>query len=74
VGTTAEQKVKALREALFPEARKNEDGVLIFFDADEDLAAALYDLKRLQADKVCISTIERVLGRLRTVRSILEEN
>jgi hypothetical protein len=71
---TAEQKIKALREALFPKARKNEDGWLICFDADLDLAVALYDLKRLEADKVCISTIERVLARLRTVRSILEEN
>jgi hypothetical protein len=63
-----------LREALFPEARKNEDGVLICFDVDLDLAGALYDLKRLEADKVCINTIERVLARLRTVRSILEES
>lgn len=71
---TAEQKIKALREALFPEGRKNEDDWLICFDADLNLAGALYDLRRLKADKVYINTIETVLDRLRTVRSILEEN
>lgn len=68
---TPEEKLKAVETALFPPAVKNKDGSKTILDVDDNLAAALYDLRRTGADKVCISTIENVAARLDTVRDIL---
>jgi hypothetical protein len=61
----------AARAALFPEPTKNGDRSMTVHDADENLSAALYDLRRTGADAVCIKTIERVLEQLRAARAAL---
>lgn len=63
--------VDLARIALFPKPAVNADGSFTLGDADENLSAALYDLKRLKADQVCINTIERVLEQLIAARKAL---
>lgn len=68
---TPEQKLQEIEAALFPPAVANEDGSKMIHDVDDNLDAALYDLRRTRADEACISTIEKVLSRLHEVRDIL---
>lgn len=68
---TPTERLEAVSSALFPPSTANEDGSKILHDADENLSAAIYDLERLQADKVCISTISRVLKQIQAARDIL---
>lgn len=68
---TSADRVEAIRQTLFPPETPKGDRSTICHDADENLDAALYDLKRLKADPACIRTIERVLKQIHDVRLIL---
>ena len=68
---TPEEKLQAVRDALFPANVPDGDGHYISHDAGDNLDGALYDLKRLGADQVCIDTIDRVVGQLTRARIIL---
>lgn len=58
----AESSISAMRKALF----KSDE-----WDAGYNLMGALHDLKRLGADAVSITTIERVLGQIASARAAL---
>lgn len=70
----SDKRLEAVRIALFPEPTKNADGSFTLHDADENLHSALYDLRRLKADKVCIATVTTVLGQLYAARRALTES
>jgi RecB family endonuclease NucS len=66
-------RLEAVRVALFPDEVQNPDGSTTILDADENLDAAIYDLKRTKADAVCIRTLEKILARLIQAREALTE-
>ena len=67
------QRLEAVGAALFPKPTINADGSFTIHDADENLSAALYDMKRLGADKVCINTVTKVLAQLYEARDALTQ-
>ena len=63
-------RITKVKDILFPSIGSD---INIINDVDLNLESALYDLKRLKADKVCISTIEDVLEQLYKARRIIEK-
>lgn len=70
---TPEQKLATIQEILFPERTKDSEGGWVDHDAVINLSATLYDLRRTQADTVCIQTVVWALQRLYDVRKLLLE-
>ena len=62
--------IQKLEKALFPEAEKR-DGFNVSADAYYNIGGAIYDLKRMGADAVCIRTLERIEEQLYAARKLL---
>lgn len=69
--SSPEDRLIAVGNTLFPPQTENADGSHTLHDSDENLCAALYDLQRLNADRVCINTIRKVLVRLQEAKRLL---
>jgi hypothetical protein len=67
----AKEALEAINNALFPMPRKEQGGVMVSSDAYANLQGVRIDLKRMDADVVCIRTIERVQKQLLEVSKIL---
>jgi hypothetical protein len=70
---TPDAALEAIKNALCPPIRKENDGLLIDGNAYHNLDGARIDLVRLGADAACIRTIERVQKQLAEVSRILEQ-
>lgn len=69
---TDAEKLDAIKNILFPPLVKNEQGMSIDENVVENLDAALYDLRERNADKVCCSTIEKVITKLHKVEHLFK--
>ena len=71
---TPEKALETINRILFPPLRDSHDFKhKVNGDACLGLDGALFDLKRLEADRVCIRTIERTLQKLMDVKKVLQE-
>lgn len=64
--------LEEIKDVLFARPKQREDGVLVSSDAYYELEGALIDLKRTNADEVCIRTVERVQKQISKVHKILQ--
>jgi hypothetical protein len=69
----SEAREAKLREALFPGPVQMDFNNFQSNDAYDNLDGAFIDLKRLNADPVCLATIERVLEQIAKARAALAD-